>query len=459
MKKKTIFMLMFCCAGMQLDAQRPTGMSLEDLFAMADKSSQQLRVSLTAHEAAAEGVKAAKSQRLPDVHLSLTGSYIGTASVLSRGFSSSGVTTVPYTIGMGEVKNGTQPTPHWGNDFVAQVTQVIYAGGGITAGIRMAEQSERMALLDKEKNRQEVRFLLTGHYLELCKLTNQLEVVRKNIELAEQVLKTMRSRHEQGTVLKNDITRYELQLKSLRLNETQIQNARRIINHQLVTTLHLPDSTLIHPRRAELTAPLEGVEAGGWEHLSERAWQQRAAEGNLSLRQAELVADRSEQALKAVRSTTLPSLALVAENRLSGPFLNDFVPVNANVNTWFIGLGIKYQLGSLWRQSPAVRQARLAVRQSREQVVLAHEEVSKVVQAEYVNLQTALVEVETQKKQVALADDHYQVTQNRYENGLALLTDMLDASHMRLSAGIGLVNAQIHLIYNYYKLKYITHSL
>ena len=63
------------------------------------------------------------------------------------------------------------------------------------------------------------------------------------------------------------------------------------------------------------------------------------------------------------------------------------------------------------------------------------------------------------EKSVELADQNYNVTSNRYKNDLALLTDMLDASNMKLSADLGLVNARINLIYSYYKMKYITHTL
>lgn len=58
-----------------------------------------------------------------------------------------------------------------------------------------------------------------------------------------------------------------------------------------------------------------------------------------------------------------------------------------------------------------------------------------------------------------LANENYEVTSNRYENEMALLTDMLDASNMKLTADLGLVNARINVIYNYYKMKYITHTL
>ena len=58
-----------------------------------------------------------------------------------------------------------------------------------------------------------------------------------------------------------------------------------------------------------------------------------------------------------------------------------------------------------------------------------------------------------------LAEQNYAVVENRYRNELALLTDMLDASSMKLSAEMSLVNARISLLYSYYKLKYVTSSL
>ena len=81
------------------------------------------------------------------------------------------------------------------------------------------------------------------------------------------------------------------------------------------------------------------------------------------------------------------------------------------------------------------------------------------VQASYTNLLTSNVEVSTQEKQVELADQNYTVVKHRYDNDLALLTDMLDASNMKLSAEMALVNARINMLYNYFKLKYITNTL
>ena len=42
-------------------------------------------------------------------------------------------------------------------------------------------------------------------------------------------------------MLKNDITRYELQLQMLVLAKTQVDDAQKIIRHQIATTIHLPE--------------------------------------------------------------------------------------------------------------------------------------------------------------------------------------------------------------------------
>ncbi len=431
-------------------------MTLTTLHHLADQQSQQVRVSEVALRAADEGVAAAKSALLPSVDLSLQGSYTGNAFMLSRGFSTHGTTDyIVPGVGVVPVANGKQDTPHWGNSFTAQVSQVVYAGGAIRSGIRMAELGKEMAALDVEKNRQEVRFLLTGYYLDLCKLGNQIEVVRQNIALTQQEIEQMKARRGEGTVLQNDITRYEFQLQSLELTLTRLTDASAVINHQLVTTLHLPEQTVILPDKEELDAAINALSA----IAAQETWQQTAAGNNLGIRQATVATHLAEQKVRQIKAESLPSVAVVAENRLYGPYTQDLIPKDCNVNVWFVGIGVKFNLGSLWKNKHHIRKARIEHQQSHEALVLACEGVEKGVQASYTHLLTSYTEVKTQQKQVELAHQNYSVVQNRYQNDLALLTDMVDASNMKLSAEMALVNARIGMLYNFYQLKYVTNTL
>ena len=296
-----------------------------------------------------------------------------------------------------------------------------------------------------------MRFLLLGHYLNLYKLDNHIKVLQDNIRLTDEVIANMKAKREQGTVLKNDITRYELQKEQLNLQLTRARDARTTANFQLVTTLHLPEGTEIKPDTAMLEQKIQT--------LTENEWQDMARANNILLKQTQTAIRLNEQKVKQERAERLPHISIVAADHLDGPVTIEVPALDNNFNYWHIGVGIKYNLSSLFKNNNRLRQARLNVRQAQENHQLAQEKIKNDVQEGYVNFMTSFTDLRTQEKSVKLADENYSVTDNRYKNDMALLTDMIDASNMKLSADLGLVNARINILYNYYKMKYITHTL
>lgn len=124
-----------------------------------------------------------------------------------------------------------------------------------------------------------------------------------------------------------------------------------------------------------------------------------------------------------------------------------------------MGVSIKCNLSPLFKSNEKVRQAKLNVHRTQEEYPLAQEQIGSGVQTNYVNLLTSLTDLHTQEKSVELIDQNYNVTGNRHKNDLALLTNMLNASNMKLSTDLGLVDTHIDLMYSYYEMKYITHTL
>ena len=147
----------------------------------------------------------------------------------------------------------------------------------------------------------------------------------------------MKARRVEGTVLQNDITRYELQLQSLELTLTKLTDAFTVINHQLVTTLHLPAQTVIAPDKNELDTEINALSA----IAAQESWQQSAAGNNLDIRQATVATNLAEQKVKQVKAESLPSIAVVAENQLYGPYTQDLIPKDCNINVWFVGVGVR----------------------------------------------------------------------------------------------------------------------
>lgn len=437
MSKNKRLIVLLCLAALcsQCLYAQTRQMGIDEIFRLADEQSKSVQTYRTGADAADEALRAAKAQRLPDISVSLSASYLGDGRIWDRDFG-----------------NGMKvDMPHFGNNFTLEAQQVVHSGGAISSGIRQAELAKTLAQLDMQKNVQEIRFMLVGDYLDLYKLDNQMKVLEKNIGLTEQVIANMKARREQGTVLKNDITRYELQREQLKLQLSRVADMRKIANHQLATTLHLPEGTVISPDTTLLEQQITA--------LTENDWQQAAKANNIDLKQAQASISMNEQKVRQERAELLPHIAIVAEEHLDGPVTIEVPALDNNFNYWYIGIGIKYNLSSLFKNNRRMKQARLNVRRAREQHELAQEQVNNAVQAGYVNFLTAFTDLRTQENSVKLADENYAVTNHRYKNEMALLTDMLDASNTKLGADLDLVNARINVVYNFYKMKYITHTL
>ena len=429
---KVRLLIMVLCTSLWAEgsyAQKTYVLTLEQMFALADENSKTIKAEDAAVIEAQQGVKVAKNGYLPDIDLSLSASYLGNGYLLDR-----------------EFKNGQSvPMPHFGNNFAIEATQLIYAGGAVTNGVAMAKLKEEMAGVNREAARSRIRFMLTGFYLDLYKLHNALKVYDKSIELTRIVIEDTKARNKAGVALQNDVTRYELQLKNFELARRRVENSVEILNYDLVTILGLPADTQIEPDTTMLakTLPMEGI----------AYWQQMAESNAHAVKQSALAVEIGERAEMLARAERRPTVALFAANHFDGPITIEVPTINKNFNYWYIGVGVSFPIHSLYKANKSIRQAQYSTMLSRRRQDEVVEQTSLTIQSDYVRYMEAYDEVATLEKSVQLANENYQVIENRYRNDIALVTDMLDASTQLLDAELKLVNARINVIFNYYKLK------
>lgn len=286
--------------------------------------------------------------------------------------------------------------PHFGANFALSVNQVIYAGGAVNNGIALTRQGKRMSELDYEKNRQQVHFRLLGDFLNLYKAQNQVGVYDENIRLTEKVVEQLAAKQAQGIVLQNALTRYELLLENMRLQRQRIANSCDIYNRQLLTALDMDSDSAA----SIVIAPC----------IPEMTPQQEA------------LGDVIDRAM--TNSPDLQQMETLVE------------------------------MGRL-----KVRAARLGTLQSISQTTHVEEQLTNAVEEAYIRLQEACNEVAIRTKSVELARENYRITANRYDNDLALLTDMLDASNAVLAAELELKNAHANQAFCYYKLRFVCGEL
>ena len=432
MGKKSLMWLLLLGLITSANAQRK--LSIDDLFSLVEENNSQLKSGRISVESASHGVASAKSSRLPGVNAQLSGSFNGDVVMMDRDFS-----------------NATSfSQPRWGNSFVVEAQQTIYAGGAVNAGIKLAELAKEMEETNLSGTRNNVRFSALAQYLELIKLDNAVRVYDENIQLMNHLIEQVNAKRDEGMALRNDITRYELQLQELTLGKRKVEDARVVVNHQLCNALGLDDETIV---------PDISITDLKYSQEGESHWQSLSSTESTDLKKVELGTQMAEQKLKIAKSDLLPKIALVAADNFSGPFTYDIPPVDKNFNIWYVGIGVQYSLGNIWKSNKKISQAKSELELSESQKSVVAEMLDNRIQEAYTLYMQSYVELETQHKSVELATQNYDVINERYLNSLALITDMLDASNIKLSAELREVDAWVNIAFAYYKLKFIANNL
>jgi len=402
--------------------------TLEEIFESAEANSAQLRTSFSSQTESEREISVAKTSRLPEINASLSASYIGDGFTTKRNLTN-------YQ---------RAPIPHLGTGVALNISQPIYSGGAITGAVELAELKSTASRYATELRRDNLRIQLTGFYLDIYKCHNLRNVVESNVVSARQILDEMKARYDEGTALRNDITRYELLLSSLELQLVKIDNTLEILNNNIVTLAGLPKGTVVVPDTTILDRSLP-MQKESW-------WMQEADSNSPTLKLARNGVEISRKAESLVRAERRPKVGINAGWTMDGPILVEIPPINRNLSYWYVGVGVTYNLSSLYKTNKAVSKSRASTIKAIDELEAARENVSMAVMADHVKYLESYEELKTQEKSVELAGRNYRTTATRFTEGMALITDMLDAANARLDAEQQLVNARINIIYYYYKL-------
>ena len=401
-------------------------MTIQEMFARADSLNTSIQAARLGVESAQAAEAAARNAYLPSIDASLSLSYNGDGYIMERNFTDGFKVEIPS----------------FGNNFKFQASQVVYAGGAIRHGVSLAKTGTEMARFQADKNRNEVRFLIAGDYIEMCKLGNQLLVLDSNLELTRKLAEKMQDRADNGTALQTDVTRLQLLAENLEYTRLQVESAREIVGRDLANALGMGTEIPVVNKDLPETAPVAD-------------WTEEALAHSPAILISNALVEMGEHKERIARAERLPQISLFAGEYLDGPVLIEIPPVNKNFNYWAVGIGIRYNLASLYKSPKTIRQTRLATEQAQKQLEVTREKITLAVAAAEIDYRNAFRLLATKERSVALAQENYDQIRYRYEEGLATIEALLDASNQLLDTQMQEVNARMSIAYNRYKLEYI----
>jgi len=419
-------LLLFILKPVATRSQQAYSLTLDELFRLGTENSLRLQATRMQEVIAADKEKTAQTSRLPDISIGATTGYIGRPTVFRRGLSQ------PVHPDM----------PDWSHNYNVEVTQPIYRGGKIHYTIKRSSLEKQIAALNSTNDKAEIKLLLLGQYMDLFSLYKQKEVFARNVEESARRLEDIRRLKKEGIVTRNDELRSELQLTNDQLAYREANDNIAIVSQQLDVVLGLDETLLLQPDTGLLYTAVSLESSDEYVRL--------AYENYPELQIARYNTRLAENDIRLSKADYLPSLSLRAANTLARPLSTTMEDMFSN--NWNIALSLSYNLSSLYQNKHKVHEARqyVNIRKNREEQV--RQDIRINVKSAWIKHHEALDRVEALLLSVRQAEENYRIVRNRYLNQLSILTDLLDASSIRLEAELQLTNARTEVIYSYYQL-------
>ena len=411
-----------------LYAQDTHLLKVDDLFKLGIEHSLTLKADKINSAIAANEEAVAKTDKLPEISASLSDGYLGKVTVFEQGLTKP---VYPYM-------------PNWAQNYEVNVVQPIYEGGRIKHKIEKAALQRELIQATSQKDMAEVKLVLMEKYLELFRWYKQREVVTLNIEEAKQRLHDMQGMKKQGMITGNDLIRSELQLNDLTLMLREVEDNIRINSQQLDVALGMNEEWIIQPdeKLLEQTLPLAPVEV-----YIQQAYQQFP---EMLIVNNEIKLAKKQEAI--TRADYLPSLYVEAGNSLGRPILNVAPVQDMFLNSWNIAFTLSYKLSNLYKNPKKVDITKQNISFQQVQKEQQEQNIRVNIKKAFIKHQETLDKVRVLTLSVKQANENYRIVYNKYKNNLAVMTDLLDASGVKLDAEMQLTTAKANVIYTYYQL-------
>ena len=414
-------------------AQETRTITLKEAIDFTLAYNKTLKTNKVKIEEASAAIKEAYEKKLPEA--SVSGSYLYLPvqpNINLKGGSDTG--------------SGGGPNVNQVIYGMASVSVPIYSGGRLKYGIESAKYLEQAVKLDADNDREQVILNTVNACINLYKAHVAIGLVKENLEQAQQRVKDFTSLEKNGVLARNDLMKAELQSSNVELALLDAQTNYKLACVNMNLMMGLPEQTELIPDRAGLALP---TSIKNFDDYEQDALKQRKDVTALSYREK-----AAETGIKSAKSAMYPSLALSAGYVAAD--IPGFLSVTNAIN---VGVGVKYDIASLWKTKNKIQQAKLKVQEVKIGEEALADNIKLEVNRAYQSYLLSQKKIEVYEKSVLQATENYRITKNKYDNSLATTQELLDADVALLQSKLSVTNAKADSFLAYNKLLQVTGSI
>ena len=415
MKKEfLITLLLFAFAA---NAQQGQTLTLKDALTYALENKSDARKAKLAVENGEYQIQEVRSRALPQISAngSLTYNPVLQLNALPGDFFGAPGTTLLAPLGQA-----------WSAIGGVSLTQNIFDQAVFT-GLKAAKTTREFYKINAQLTDEQVIEQVANNYYQVYVQRQKLTVVDSNYANTSKVRDIIKGQFDNGLAKKIDLDRINVNLSNIRTQRQQLVNAVQLQENTLKFYMGMPIETPINIPQTEFEVTPQA--------LSEAP--------NTANRSEYLLMETQERLLtfqkKSIIAEYYPTLSISAnynyigqgpENPLFGKpadqvYWSDFSAVALNLKIpIFTGFGTRSR----------VRQADIDIREIQEDMKDTKLSLDLAYENSKTQINNSIITINNQKENVTLAQEVLDNTQNNYQQGLASLTDLLDAENSLIEA-------------------------
>jgi outer membrane protein TolC len=322
----------------------------------------------------------------------------------------------------------------------------LYDAGQTSRRIKDAKLNAQAAGETVQRTRQEVIFQVVKAYTDELLARENTRVAEAAVKAAQSDLERAQARQDEGQAVPSDLLSARAHLAQTQEDLLQARNAVDLAHAALNVAMGLPDdaATAIEPGLKEAK-----FEAGT---LADR--QQLALKNRPDLREASLATERAANGRRMARAEFLPKV-----NAFGSWEEDNQTFLTRGGNNWTAGVSLNFNIFDGGANRSRLAAARERQAQAQAQVAQMVAAVKLQVREAYLNLSTARQRLQVSRAAQSEAEESLRIIQNRYEAGLATITDLLQVETANTSSQTNYLNAVFDYRLSYAALELATGEL
>lgn len=431
--RKSLSLLLLLLGITAMHSQERKALSLKDAIEIAITKSSVASLANTKVATSKLELETVKNNLYPSMKISGQYSRLTNASITSN-------------LGSGSTDPNAEPSPSPKPSSLllgqANLAMPIFSGFRLKNTIIASDNLYKSQTFSAQHSKEQLAMEVVELFANLYKAQEMAKLFEENIKSAQQRVRDFSAMVDNGLMARNDLLKAQLQLSNIQLSlDNAIKNSN-IVNYQLVTLLKMEEGTQIEidiqSIKDEMAKNQAFTTTGQRNDLEALNYQEKA----------------SEAGIRIAKSGYYPSLSLVG-----GYIALDLKDVLTVTNAVNFGVGVSYDLASIFKNAKEVKLAKSKSEQAQKSVEILSDRIKEETNEAQENYTLSIKQNTVYKQANEQGAENYRIVKDKYDNSLSDTNDLLEADVQQLQTKINLALSQADIALKYYQLQFASGKL